>query len=120
MKALDEAKSSKDNKLLGKLNYDLEEIYQVQRDFTLARQKFATAYSTPLLALQRRGHRYGSDRQCPTFPPHLHPSTIRPTNMGSRQQLSTRLDPRNYSTKRNRKQVLRMKVVEGNKRYEVM
>lgn len=45
LKALDEAKSSDDNNLKGRINYDLGEIYHVQRDFALARKKFTTAYS---------------------------------------------------------------------------
>lgn len=45
LKALDEAKSSDNYNLKGKINYDLGEIYSVQRDYALARQKFTTAYS---------------------------------------------------------------------------
>ncbi len=45
LKALDEAKSSDNYNLKGKINYDLGEIYSVQSDYALARQKFSIAYS---------------------------------------------------------------------------
>ncbi|MFT3754269.1 MAG: hypothetical protein QM800_15815 [Paludibacter sp.] len=45
LKALDELQASKNNRLLGKVNMDLGEIYNIQRDFSLARQKFKIAYS---------------------------------------------------------------------------
>lgn len=44
LKALDEAKDSKDNLLLGRINFDLGDIYNIQNDFSLAREKYYSAY----------------------------------------------------------------------------
>ncbi|ADQ79024.1 hypothetical protein Palpr_0872 [Paludibacter propionicigenes WB4] len=45
LKALDEAAGYKNNMLLGRIYFDLGDIYNIQRDYTLARQKYKTAYS---------------------------------------------------------------------------
>jgi hypothetical protein len=44
LKALDETRNSKNNLLLGRINMDLGEIYNLQRDFIKSRKKFYTAY----------------------------------------------------------------------------
>jgi len=54
LKALDEAKSTKDNNMNGKINYDLGEIYSTQADYALARQKLTTAYSYLVKANSKR------------------------------------------------------------------
>jgi tetratricopeptide (TPR) repeat protein len=45
LKALDEAKDSKNNLLLGRINFDMGDIYNIQRDFVAARKKFYLAYT---------------------------------------------------------------------------
>jgi tetratricopeptide (TPR) repeat protein len=45
LKALDEAKSTKDYLLSGRINSDLGEIYTIQRDYPQSRKKFYNAYS---------------------------------------------------------------------------
>ena len=54
LKALDEAKSTNDNNMNGKINYDLGEIYSTQADYALARQKFTTAYPYLVKANSKR------------------------------------------------------------------
>ena len=44
LKALDEAKDSKDNLLLGRIHSDLGDIFSMQSDFINARKKYYTAY----------------------------------------------------------------------------
>jgi tetratricopeptide (TPR) repeat protein len=44
LKALDEAKNSKDNLLLGRLNSDIADIFTIQSDFIKARQKYTLSY----------------------------------------------------------------------------
>lgn len=45
LKALDEAKETKNKSLLGRINLDMGEIYTIQRDYPEARKKFGIAYS---------------------------------------------------------------------------
>lgn len=45
LKALDEAKNSKDNLLLGRINSDIGDIFTIQGDFIKARQKYYDAYA---------------------------------------------------------------------------
>jgi tetratricopeptide (TPR) repeat protein len=45
LKALDQAKNSENNFLLGRINLDLGEIYCIQKDFVLSRKKFQLAHS---------------------------------------------------------------------------
>ena len=45
LKALDELKNSKNDALFGRIHLDLGEIYNIQRDYSLARQKFNMAYT---------------------------------------------------------------------------
>ncbi len=45
LKALDEAKGSKNYLLLGRINFDMGDIYNIQKDFGAARKKFYLAYT---------------------------------------------------------------------------
>ena len=45
MKAFDEVKKTDDNTLLGRINYDLGDIYMMQKDFNEARKKYSVAYT---------------------------------------------------------------------------
>lgn len=45
LKALDETQNSKNNTLIGRINYDLGDIYIIQQEYTKARQKFKIAYT---------------------------------------------------------------------------
>ena len=44
LKALDAINDERDFALLGRVNFDMGDIYNVQNDFSLARQKYKTAY----------------------------------------------------------------------------
>jgi len=44
LRALDIAKSQNDNLLLGKINFNIATIYNIQRDFKLARKKYIMAF----------------------------------------------------------------------------
>ena len=44
LKALDEVKDEKDNILLGRVNLDLGDIYNIQGDYNVARKKYQLAY----------------------------------------------------------------------------
>jgi len=50
LKALDIAQNNKDNLLLGRINSDMGDIYNSQRDYILARQRFNQAYNYFTLA----------------------------------------------------------------------
>jgi tetratricopeptide (TPR) repeat protein len=45
LKALDAVENKKDYTLLGKINFDMGDIYNIQRDYILARQKFHNAHA---------------------------------------------------------------------------
>jgi len=45
LKALDELSDSKNNVLLGRINFDLGDIYNIQLDFKIAREKYDHAYN---------------------------------------------------------------------------